>query len=620
MDRKAYHRDFVVEHTDVHTWQDNAENADRAIVTDLLGYGIAAGLTLTEQSSPNLTLQLAAGVAYDALGRRINVPANVTVNLGTDTDGNTTGVASGQERFVAVYLRFKRTAEDPSTAPDATTVYTTQRETYEVLRVAGASAPVSTATYPATPSGNPVLLGRVKITNGMTAIRTTDVRLLDVPVLNRAEDVYDESVRRDGEVSPTDPPSMALRVAAGRFNIDDTHVAYTGGTSPTFTAPTSNPRIDLLYLAANGTLGVRQGTEASSPVRPSTRGVLPLAFVGLSPSQTTITPQNLQDARGFQRATTGTRRYYETTGTSSQTALNLPFAYTPGAHCLEVIVDGAVLAESEYTETDATTVTLLSALSGGEKVSVRALDTSALETVALASVTDSLNGLLIGGNYSVKDIGSGTKIYIAPIQLVVLGQRSYSATGGFTITPSGYAAGAWRYLYLYASGGTLAVEVSPTPPDDSYTWKGGASGTHRYLGPIRTDGSGVPLPGHQYEGWWYWDRTLFTTGLNVLTAGTQTSWTSVSCASLVPPVGSTVTLALLELQVNASGAANGGVEVRKINAPGTGVPLLVEANTAAQEVHREVHLTLGGAQQFDYRIPSGYSGTATVRVLGFLEK
>jgi hypothetical protein len=139
MDRKAYHRDFVVEHTDVHTWQDNAENADRAIVTDLLGYGIAAGLTLTEQSSPNLTLQLAAGVAYDALGRRINVPANVTVNLGTDTDGNTTGVASGQERFVAVYLRFKRTAEDPSTAPDATTVYTTQRETYEVLRVAGAS-------------------------------------------------------------------------------------------------------------------------------------------------------------------------------------------------------------------------------------------------------------------------------------------------------------------------------------------------------------------------------------------------------------------------------------------------------------------------------------------------
>ena len=164
MDLKAYHRDFVIEHTDVAAWQSNAENADRAIVSDLLGYGLAAGLTLTEQSSPNLTLQLAAGVAYDALGRRINVPANVTVNLGTDTDGNTTGVASGQERFVAVYLRFKRTAEDPSTAPDATTVYTTQRETYEVLRAAGASAPVSTATYPATPSGNPVLLGRVKIT------------------------------------------------------------------------------------------------------------------------------------------------------------------------------------------------------------------------------------------------------------------------------------------------------------------------------------------------------------------------------------------------------------------------------------------------------------------------
>ena len=79
----------------------------------------------------------------------------------------------------------------------------------------------------------------------------------------------------------------------------------------------------------------------------------------------------------------------------------------------------------------------------------------------------------------MKDIGPGTKIYIAPIQLAVLGNRSYSATSGFTITPSGYAAGAWRYLYLYASGGSLAVEVSATPPDDAYLWKGGASGTHR---------------------------------------------------------------------------------------------------------------------------------------------
>jgi hypothetical protein len=49
---------------------DNAENADRAIVTDLLGYGIAAGLTLTEQSSPNLTLQKDYYVLWERISKQ----------------------------------------------------------------------------------------------------------------------------------------------------------------------------------------------------------------------------------------------------------------------------------------------------------------------------------------------------------------------------------------------------------------------------------------------------------------------------------------------------------------------------------------------------------------------
>ena len=45
--------------------------------------------------------------------------------------------------------------------------------------------------------------------------------------------------------------------------------AYAGGTSPTFTAPTSNPRIDLLYLNNSGVLTILQGTEVASPVPPT---------------------------------------------------------------------------------------------------------------------------------------------------------------------------------------------------------------------------------------------------------------------------------------------------------------------------------------------------------------
>jgi len=44
---------------------------------------------------------------------------------------------------------------------------------------------------------------------------------------------------------------------------------FAGGNSPAFTAPTTNPRIDLLYLNGSGVLTVLQGAEAASPVPPA---------------------------------------------------------------------------------------------------------------------------------------------------------------------------------------------------------------------------------------------------------------------------------------------------------------------------------------------------------------
>jgi len=64
-------------------------------------------------------------------------------------------------------------------------------------------------------------------------------------------------------------PNMTLAVEAGVFYIGNTRVIFAGGNSPSFTAPTTNPRIDLLTINSSGTLAVTQGTEAASPSAPT---------------------------------------------------------------------------------------------------------------------------------------------------------------------------------------------------------------------------------------------------------------------------------------------------------------------------------------------------------------
>lgn len=64
-------------------------------------------------------------------------------------------------------------------------------------------------------------------------------------------------------------PDMTLKVEAGVCYINGTRVIYAGGNSPTFTAPVSNNRIDLLCIDNAGTLSVVQGTAGASPAVPT---------------------------------------------------------------------------------------------------------------------------------------------------------------------------------------------------------------------------------------------------------------------------------------------------------------------------------------------------------------
>lgn len=64
-------------------------------------------------------------------------------------------------------------------------------------------------------------------------------------------------------------PGLTLYIEAGVCYIGGTQVVFAGGNSPTFTAPTTNPRIDILTIDSAGTLAITQGTENASPVAPA---------------------------------------------------------------------------------------------------------------------------------------------------------------------------------------------------------------------------------------------------------------------------------------------------------------------------------------------------------------
>lgn len=64
-------------------------------------------------------------------------------------------------------------------------------------------------------------------------------------------------------------PNMTLEVLAGiAWFTQNSYVSFAGGNSPTFVAPSTHPRIDILTLRNDGTLRVVQGSEAVSPTPP----------------------------------------------------------------------------------------------------------------------------------------------------------------------------------------------------------------------------------------------------------------------------------------------------------------------------------------------------------------
>ena len=105
------------------------------------------------------------------------------------------------------------------------------------------------------------------------------------------------------KVESTEVTELRVRVRAGKIQMVSGVIDIPDQKSDLFIAPTSNNRIDLVYIkVSTGAVKIKQGNEAVSPVPPNYGGVetkIGLAEVLLTPSSTNITASMIKDVRNF---------------------------------------------------------------------------------------------------------------------------------------------------------------------------------------------------------------------------------------------------------------------------------------------------------------------------------
>ncbi len=112
------------------------EKADRDLAADLNIYGIVSGAVPAPHAPvPDLTVDLTAPArAYDNLGQRMFFGTGQTVDCAVDLVGIPTDVATvGNERWLGIFLRFKRLLSDPRTDGNSQQVFFRRDESFELV-------------------------------------------------------------------------------------------------------------------------------------------------------------------------------------------------------------------------------------------------------------------------------------------------------------------------------------------------------------------------------------------------------------------------------------------------------------------------------------------------------
>lgn len=198
MDRRSYYYRELVTSTELNNGFDGAENADRNFVIDSGLIGVSAAASVNQHAgTPNLTVDVAAGVAYDQLGQRCNIPALQTKDVSVDDSSVSTAVVgASNEKWIALFLKFTRALSDPRIDGNSNTVYFVSAESFLLSVVQGSEAAVGTAAKPALVSPG-ILLADIYRAYNQTQILNANINptlIGSTSYTNRRQDMIVTSV------------------------------------------------------------------------------------------------------------------------------------------------------------------------------------------------------------------------------------------------------------------------------------------------------------------------------------------------------------------------------------------------------------------------------------------
>lgn len=173
-DRRDYYFRQKVTEAELDAGFDELEQADRAITSDLGLIGVAVGMVVAQQVSPDLTVQVSGpGVIYDQTGQRITIPSTQNVNCAVDEGAlNTAVVTPGNSKILSIFAEFERALSDPRVDGNSATVYFVRAESFQFNVVAGVEA--GSPTAPAL-RGDQILIADITLVHSQSTIVNGDI-------------------------------------------------------------------------------------------------------------------------------------------------------------------------------------------------------------------------------------------------------------------------------------------------------------------------------------------------------------------------------------------------------------------------------------------------------------
>jgi hypothetical protein len=188
------------------------------------------------------------------------------------------------------------------------------------------------------------------------------------------------------------------------------------------------------------------------------------------------------------------------------------------------------------------------------------------------------------------------------------------APDGVDLTSLSLTANSWYYTYLFTSAGAAAAELVGNAPDTPY--RGDARTkqvtgtpilTHRFTGSVRSGATANTIrPFERYpDGELRYLEDPTASPYRVLTNGTATALTTVSCAAVVPP-----TSRRAKARLTNTGGNNADFFI-----PG----VTPKINRVGPNMEKEIDLDLDASQQFQYQMSASAANGLYVDILGYFE-